>query len=123
MIPLAFVIANPEQNAVAGAFLLCSFYASGTAFLAFAVTAEKRGLRTDAQGSKSLYYLGGIAEGTETILVLGLMCLLPSWFATIAYIFGAICILSTIARVMTVVQILNTESHQESTIPSDTKQN
>ena len=108
MIPLAFVIAYPEQNAVAGAFLLFSFYASGTAFLAFAITAEKRGLKTDAQGSKSLYYLGGIAEGTETILILCLMCLIPQWFSFIAIGFGAICIVSTIARVISVVLILKT---------------
>ena len=108
LIPLAFVFADPIQNAAAGSFLLLSFYVSGTTFLAFAIIAQKRGLETDVQGSKSLYYLGGIAEGTETILVLMLMCLIPNWFPIIAYVFGIVCIISSIARIISVAQILKT---------------
>ena len=93
-----FCLAQPE-SALAGAFLIFSFIGSGTAFLAFAIMAEKRGMSTEAQGKKSMYYLSGIAEGFETILVLSLMCLLPEYFATLATIFALVCWLSTAGRI------------------------
>ena len=45
-IPLAFGIAAPEPNALAAAVLLAAFVVTGTSFLAFAVIAEKRGLKS-----------------------------------------------------------------------------
>lgn len=105
-IPLAFVVLDPGRNAFAGALLLASFYASGSAFLAFAVMAEKRGIETSAQGIKSLYYLGGIAEGGETIGAFLLMCLLPEQFWLIAVAFAAICFLSAAVRVANVAWIM-----------------
>lgn len=105
-IPLGFVFHDPQANALAGAALLASFYASGATFLAFAVMAEKRGIATSAQGIKSLYYLGGLAEGTETIAAFILMCLLPASFATIAWIFAAFCFISAATRVINVAYIL-----------------
>jgi len=69
-IPLAFVIANPATNGLAGALLLTSFYFNGASFLGYAILAERHGLETSERGSKSLYFTGGLLEGTETILVL-----------------------------------------------------
>ncbi|WP_299479768.1 CDP-alcohol phosphatidyltransferase family protein [uncultured Roseibium sp.] len=106
-IPLAFAIQDPTTNALPAAALLCSFYANGSAFLAFAIMAERRGLSTDKQGAKSLYYLGGLAEGTETIVLFLLMALLPSWFATLAWAFAAVCFVSAGARVMIGVKSLD----------------
>lgn len=105
-IPLGFVFYDPQANALAGAVLLASFYASGTTFLAFAVMAEKRGIETSDQGIKSLYYLGGLVEGTETIAAFVLMCLLPAYFTTIAWIFAGFCLLSAATRVINVAYIL-----------------
>lgn len=105
-IPLAFAIHNPEANALPAAALLCSFYANGSAFLAFAIMAERKGLSTDAQGKKSLYYLGGLAEGTETITLFLLMALTPSWFPVLAWAFAAICAVSAVSRVVIGVQSL-----------------
>lgn len=105
-IPLGFVFHDPAANAVAGAVLLASFYASGATFLAFAVMAERRGLETSAQGVKSLYYLGGLAEGTETIAAFLLMCLVPESFATIAWAFAGLCFVSAATRVINVTVIL-----------------
>jgi phosphatidylglycerophosphate synthase len=99
-IPLAFAFENPEANALAAAALLASFYANGSAFLAFAIMAEKNRLSTAAQGSKSLYYLGGLAEGTETIALFLLMALVPGWFPVLAFGFAAVCFVSAIARVL-----------------------
>ena len=54
---------------------------TASSFLTFAVFAAKRGLATSVRGRKSLYYLGGLTEGTETIALFVLICLAPSWFA------------------------------------------
>ena len=62
-VPLAFAAWDPQANALPAAFLLASFVANGSAFLAFSVMAEKRGLVTARQGQKSIYYLAGMAEG------------------------------------------------------------
>ena len=105
-VPLAFVIADPAANAFAGAALLASFYASGTTFLAFAAIAQKRGLSTSAQGVKSLYYLGGIAEGTETITFFVAICLWPAHFAVLAWVFAAVCYFSAIVRAINGAVIL-----------------
>lgn len=106
-IPLAFAIQNPAVNALPAAALLCSFYANGSAFLAFAIMAERRGLSTDRQGVKSLYYLGGLAEGTETIALFLLMSLLPGWFPILAWTFAAVCFVSAGARVLIGVKSLD----------------
>ncbi len=99
-IPLAFAIADPFRNALPAAVLLASFYASGSAFLAFAIMAEKRGLSTVVQGKKSLFYLTGLAEGTETIIFFLLCCLFPDAFRWLAYVFAAVCFVSTAARIV-----------------------
>ncbi|MCX2723660.1 CDP-alcohol phosphatidyltransferase family protein [Roseibium salinum] len=105
-IPLAFAILDPDANALPAAALLFSFYANGSAFLAFAVMAERTGLRTDAQGAKSLYYLGGLAEGAETVAVFLLMALIPGLFPVLAWGFAIICLVSAGARVMIGVRAL-----------------
>lgn len=97
-IPLAFAIADPIANAVAASVLLFSFLCNGSAFLAYAIMAEKRGLTTSAQGLKSLFYLAGLAEGGETVLFFMSFCLFPSYFAWLAYGFAALCFLSAFAR-------------------------
>jgi phosphatidylglycerophosphate synthase len=97
-IPLAFVIRDPAANAVAGAFLLASFYVNGATFLAYAIMAEKRGMQTKAQGEKSLYYAVGLLEGTESIVFFVLICLVPSLFSPAAWLFGALCFVTAFAR-------------------------
>lgn len=99
-IPLAFALQSPETNALPAAALLVSFYANGSAFLAFAIMAEKRKLSTSHQGAKSLYYLGGLAEGTETITLFLIMALVPEWFPVLAWGFAAVCFVSAGARVL-----------------------
>lgn len=97
-VAFGFALARPE-NAVPAAFLILSFVGTGTTFLAFAVLAAKRGLSSEARGRKSLYYLGGLTEGTETIAFFTAFCLFPSAFPALAYIFGALCWLTTAARI------------------------
>lgn len=93
-VPLAFVLNDPVGNGAAGAFLLASFYFNGTTFLGYATLAAKRGMTTQTQGVKSLYFSNGLLEGTETILFFVLLCLFPGGFAPMAWVFGALCYLS-----------------------------
>lgn len=99
LIPFGFVVANPEHNAIAGAFLIFSFIGTGCSFLAFAVMAGKRGIQNPVYQHKSLYYMSGLTEGTETIATLVLFCLFPAHFALIAYLFGAACWFTTATRI------------------------
>ena len=105
-IPFAFALADPAANALPAAFLIFSFVGTGASFLAFATMAAKRGLATDLRGKKSLYYLGGLTEGTETIAAFVLACLLPHWFAAVAWIFGTLCWLTTATRIAVAWQTL-----------------
>jgi phosphatidylglycerophosphate synthase len=94
-----FILATPE-NRLPGAFLMLSFIGTGSSFLAFAALAQRHGLETSAQGSKSLYYLGGLTEGGETIALFALCCLFPGAFGAFAWIFGGACWLTTLTRVL-----------------------
>lgn len=98
-IPLAFVLQNPDLNGAAGAFLLASFYVNGTSFLGYAILAEKRGLKTRAQGVKSLYYSNGLLEGTETIGFFVLLCVFSAHFNVLAWVFGSLCLVTATLRV------------------------
>jgi CDP-diacylglycerol--glycerol-3-phosphate 3-phosphatidyltransferase len=99
LIPFSFVIANPESNAIAGAFLIFSFIGTGTSFLAFAVMAGKRGIENPVYKNKSLYYMSGLTEGTETIACFIAFCLFPAYFSVIAYMFAAACWFTTATRI------------------------
>ena len=91
-------LGQPEQ-ALWAAFLIFSFVGTGVSFLAFAIIAAKRGLSTNTRGKKSIFYLGGLAEGTETIVTIVLICLFPGAFPWIAGIFGAMCWITTAFRI------------------------
>lgn len=99
-VPLAFGLEAPERNALAAAVLLAAFLGTGTSFLAFAVIAEKRGLKSTAYPSKSFYYLGGLTEGTETIACFTAMCLWPATFVPIAYFYALLCAITTATRLV-----------------------
>lgn len=104
-IPLAFALRDPDQNAVAAAFLLASFYVNGASFLGFAILAEKRGMQTAVQGEKSLYYSVGLLEGTETIGFFVALCLWPASFWGLAVGFGALCFLTAVLRVVLAAKV------------------
>jgi phosphatidylglycerophosphate synthase len=97
-VPFAFALAEPER-ALAAAFLIFSFVGTGVSFLAVAAIAARRAMTTERYGRKSIYYLGGLAEGAETILVFALMALRPDWFEPLAYGFGALCWITTSVRI------------------------
>jgi len=97
-IPFGFALVN-QSNALPAAYLLFSFFGSGTSFLAFAIITSKRGVVADNAGKKSFFYSTGLIEGTETAVFLLLICLIPSHFATCAWIFGTLCWFTTAIRI------------------------
>lgn len=98
-IPLAFAVRDPT-NAVAAAFLLTSFYVNGASFLAFAIFAEKRGLKATSRGDKSLFFTAGLLEGTETIVFFVAICLWPAGFIGLSFGFGVACFITALARII-----------------------
>ena len=97
-IPFAFAVAQPE-NALAAAFLIFSFVGTASSFLAFAIFAEKHHISTEIRGKKAFYYLGGLTEGFETILLLLAMLIWPSYFIYMAFGFGLLCWITTLTRI------------------------
>ncbi len=99
-IPLAFVWHDPNSNGLAGAFLLATFYINGATFLGYAVLAAKAGLQSTRRGIKTLYFTAGLLEGTETIAFFVLICIWPDVFPVAAAIFGALCLVTAVARIL-----------------------
>jgi phosphatidylglycerophosphate synthase len=97
-IPLAFAVADPARNALAAATLLAAFVGTASSFLAFAAIAAKRSMHSTAYPDKSLYFLGGLTEATETLMMFAAMCFWPQHFATLAYVFAAACCITIATR-------------------------
>lgn len=68
--------------------VLLAYYLNGAAFLAFSSIAERTGHRLD--DGRSLSFLGGIAEGAETIIVHSLWVLVPSFAGQIAWVWAGL---------------------------------
>ncbi len=98
-----FAVGRPDE-ALPAAFLIFSFVGTGVSFLAFATLAAKRGITSAARGPKSIYYLGGLTEGSETIGLFVAICLFPDLFAWFAWIFGGLCWLTTSVRIFQAVE-------------------
>ncbi len=98
-VPLGFALARPE-NAVAAAFLVFAFVGTGSSFLAYAAVMAGRAGRAAAAPGKAIAYLGGLTEGSETILCFALICLFPTAFVPLAYGFGALCCITTLFRLV-----------------------
>jgi phosphatidylglycerophosphate synthase len=97
-IACAFGLADPA-NSVWALLLMLSFTGTGVSFLAFAVMAERHQIASVNYPSKSLHYLNGLAEGTETIAVFVIFCLWPQIFPWAAGLFAGICLLTAVSRI------------------------
>ena len=97
-IPLAFALHNPLENSLFACILLFTFFGTGSTFLAFSIFAERRKISSSLFSLKGFYYLGGIMEGTETIIFILLMCVFPNYFPELALIFSFLCVISTCIR-------------------------
>ncbi len=78
--------------------VLLGYYINGTAFLAFSSIAERTGRQR--QDGRSLSFLGGLAEGTETIAVHSLWLVVPAHAAAIATAWAAVVGVSAAQRIV-----------------------
>lgn len=99
LFPLGFALHDPSENALAAAVLITGFVGTGASFLAFATLADKQGVVSPNFEYKSMYYLNGLAEGTETIIFFVLMCLIPAQFPALAWVFAVICAVTAFNRI------------------------
>ena len=103
---LAVAIAEPDAR-LACAALLVTYYVSGTAFLAWSSLAERRALETGDE--RSLRFVAGLAEGTETVIAYVLFCLLPGRAEEIAWGFAAIVAVTALQRTVFAARALRAE--------------
>jgi phosphatidylglycerophosphate synthase len=80
-------IGAPDAR-VACLVLLLAYYANGTAFLAYSSVAERL-RRTSDDEERTLNFVGGLTEGTETIAAHALIALLPGLLPWSVWAFAA----------------------------------
>ncbi len=119
---VAIAIAVPGAR-LACLALLMAYYVSGTAFLALSSLLERRGRSFgDAApryaDGRSMRFVGGLAEGTETVIVYVLFCLLPAHAAVIAWIFAAAVAVTALQRVALGVALLRPVATGEHPTPT-----
>lgn len=98
LVPVGFALHDPASNALPAAVLIAAFVGTGSSFLAYSVIAAKRGDTNAAFTAKGIYYLGGLTEGFETIVLFLAMCLFPASFPWLAWVFAACCGITTVLR-------------------------
>ncbi len=107
-VAFGFAWADSSTNALAACLLVVSFMATGSSFLAFAIMARQHGIEDPRYPHKSMYYMHGLVEGTETIIFFTLCCLLPAHFPVLAIIFAVLCFATALIRIVWGYQTLNT---------------
>ncbi len=116
---VAVAVAVPSAR-VAALALLTAYYVSGTAFLALSSLIEKRGI--SGGDERSLRFVGGLAEGTETVIVYVLFCLFPAHAQLIAWIFTAAVAVTAVQRVLYGVSVLTVKPQRSTGVdPSKTR--
>lgn len=92
--------ATAGQGAPWWPFLLVvvAYYVNGTAFLAFSSIAERTGRAID--DGRSLSFLGGLAEGTETVVVHSVWLLVPGFAWEVALGWAAVVAVSAAQRMV-----------------------
>ena len=93
-----FALAEPDENAVAACFLLFGFTASACAMLAYGVVSYQ-GAKKAKELDASPFYLGGLAQGFETLAAFVLLCMMPFAFLPIAIALGCWCLLKAMVIV------------------------
>jgi hypothetical protein len=97
-VPVGFGLSD-AANLIPALLLVASFTLSAVGFLAFAAIAEKQGLADEPHGPKAFLYSTGLMEGGETIAFFIAMCVFPSYFAPLAMLFAALCVLTVAQRI------------------------
>jgi phosphatidylglycerophosphate synthase len=115
-VPVGFALADPTQNALPATILLAAFIGTGSSFLAFAIAAEKYQLTKPQFEYKSFYYLHGLTEGTETILIFAAFCIWPEYFPWLAYGFAIAAGITVFTRVYGGFQTLTKQALKEQAV-------
>ncbi|MGV3608031.1 MAG: CDP-alcohol phosphatidyltransferase family protein [Planctomycetaceae bacterium] len=110
-VPFAFALAEPATRQWPAMFLIYSFMGTGGSFLAYAAISAKRGQTAQPEEYKSFYFSAGLMEGGETIFFFVLFCLLPHHFGPLAWTFGVLCWLTTLARIGLGVHAFSKPAH------------
>jgi phosphatidylglycerophosphate synthase len=105
-VPFAFALLS-EGNQLPAAFLIYSFIGTGSSFLAFAIVAAKQEGKLQRSAHKSFFYSAGLIEGTETVIFLLLVCAFPNYFPVMAWVFGVLCWLTTVIRIVTAIFVFS----------------
>ncbi len=98
-VPVAFGFAG-AANTLPALLLVAAFTLTAVSFLAFAAIAARMGEGDNQHGQKAFIYSTGIMEGTETIIFFIIMCLFPGYFAALAQLFAALCMVTVLQRVV-----------------------
>ena len=101
---LAFGFSNSSYT-YSSMVLLFLYIGTGTTFLAKAAIQTQLDKITETNDAieelpKSFHYTSGLVEGTETIIFMILCLLLPNFFVLISIIFGILCLITFISRVI-----------------------
>ena len=110
LFPIAFIFLDLNYS-YSICFLLLSFVATQTTFLATAWIIEKNKISISDGHKKSFFYSGGITEGFETIICFTLMLLFHEFIDYIAYIFGVLCWITFFCRIIFVKKILSSKNN------------
>lgn len=97
-IVFAFGISDPSKLFYS-AFLIFSFTGPMSSFLAYNIIATKLEKLSDKNGIKSFYHSTGLCEGSETILLLVLLCVIPQYHNILCITYGILCWVTTIDRI------------------------
>ncbi len=108
---LGLAIAVPGAR-LACVALLTAYYISGTAFLALSSLAERR--RQQLGDNRSLRFVGGLAEGTETIAIYVLLFLSPQHATVIVWAFTVVVAITAAQRIVTGLRLLRTPAFRSS---------
>lgn len=100
---VAIAIAEPAAR-LACVVLLATYLVNNVALLSFSSLVERLRLRLGDE--RSLTLTTGLAEGTETIVVYVLFCVLPSAAAEIAWVFAGLVAITALQRVVIAVRVL-----------------
>ena len=102
---LVFSLQN-EINLLTGVFLLFSYICTGTTFLTQAIIQPQLDYSQQDHDDvkdeipKSFIYASGLIEGSETIFFMFICLILPKAFPILGFLFGMLCLMTAIARVI-----------------------
>ncbi len=105
---VAVAVEVPDAR-LACAALLVAYYVSGTALLALSSILERRRL-DEHRDERSLRFAGGLAEGTETVIVYALLTLLHQQAEAIIWIFTVAVAVTALQRVVEGILVLRPRS-------------